>query len=114
MQCVVGVVDHAARRIREELLPLYPNVDGVVALEHGYGCGVAIDAPDAIIPIRTVRNLALNPNFGGEVLVVSLGCELRLPRGCCRRAPSRSTTATRSPAPTPSACRTMPMSASCR
>ena len=75
VQCVAGVVDHAARRIREELLPLYPNVDGVVALEHGYGCGVAIDAPDAIIPIRTVRNLALNPNFGGEVLVVSLGCE---------------------------------------
>jgi galactarate dehydratase len=50
-------------------------VDGVVGLEHGYGCGVAIDAPDAAIPIRTVRNLSLNPNFGGEVMVVSLGCE---------------------------------------
>jgi galactarate dehydratase len=63
------------RRIREELLPQYPNVDGVVALEHGYGCGVAIDAPDAVIPIRTLRNISLNPNFGGEVMVVSLGCE---------------------------------------
>jgi galactarate dehydratase len=47
----------------------------VVALEHGYGCGVAIDAPDAVIPIRTLRNISLNPNFGGEVMVVSLGCE---------------------------------------
>ncbi|MDO6386500.1 galactarate dehydratase [Uliginosibacterium sp. 31-12] len=75
VQCVAGVVEHAAKRIREELLPQYPNVDGVVALNHTYGCGVAIDAPTAIIPIRTVRNLALNPNFGGEVLVVSLGCE---------------------------------------
>ena len=75
VQCVAGVVEHAARRIREELLPHYPNVDGVVALEHSYGCGVAIDAPDAVIPIRTVRHLSLNPNFGGEVLVVSLGCE---------------------------------------
>jgi galactarate dehydratase len=75
VQCVAGVVEHAARRIREELLPRYPNVDGVVALEHSYGCGVAIDAPDAVIPIRTVRHLSLNPNFGGEVLVVSLGCE---------------------------------------
>ncbi len=75
VQCVAGVVDVAVRRIREELLPQYPNVDGVVALEHGYGCGVAIDAPDAVIPIRTVRNISLNPNFGGEVMVVSLGCE---------------------------------------
>ena len=45
------------------------------ALEHSYGCGVAIDAPDAMIPIRTLRNISLNPNFGGEVMVVSLGCE---------------------------------------
>ena len=52
VQCVAGVVDIAVRRIREELLPQYPNVDGVVALEHGYGCGVAIDAPDAVIPIQ--------------------------------------------------------------
>ncbi|MCM5569435.1 galactarate dehydratase [Burkholderiaceae bacterium FT117] len=75
VQCVSGVVDYAVRRIREELLPRYPNVDDVVSLEHVYGCGVAIDAPDAPIPIRTIRNLALNPNFGGEVMVVSLGCE---------------------------------------
>jgi galactarate dehydratase len=75
VQCVAGVARIAAERIRTELLPRYPNVDGVVALEHGYGCGVAIDAPDAVIPIRTLRNISLNPNFGGEVMLVSLGCE---------------------------------------
>ncbi len=75
VQCVAGVVDFALQRIKAELLPLYPNVDDVVGLEHSYGCGVAIDAPDAIIPIRTLRNISLNPNFGGEVMVVSLGCE---------------------------------------
>jgi len=75
VQCVAGVVEHALHRIRTELLPRYPNVDGAVALEHGYGCGVAIDAPDAIIPIRTLRNISRNPNFGGEVMIVSLGCE---------------------------------------
>ncbi|HVE53988.1 MAG TPA: UxaA family hydrolase, partial [Ramlibacter sp.] len=75
VQCVAGVARVAAERIRTELLPRYPNVDGVVALEHGYGCGVAIDAPDAAIPIRTLRNLSLNPNFGGELMMVSLGCE---------------------------------------
>ncbi|MBU3737722.1 MAG: galactarate dehydratase [Rhodoferax sp.] len=75
VQCVAGVVAHAVQRIRQELLPLYPNVDDVVGLEHSYGCGVAIEAPEASIPIRTLRHISLNPNFGGEVLVVSLGCE---------------------------------------
>ena len=75
VQCVAGVVDFAVQRIKTELLPHFPNVDDVVGLEHSYGCGVAIDAPDAIIPIRTLRNISLNPNFGGEVMVVSLGCE---------------------------------------
>ena len=75
VQCVAGVVDFAVQRIKAELLPKYPHVDDVVGLEHTYGCGVAIDAPDAIIPIRTLRNISLNPNFGGEVMVVSLGCE---------------------------------------
>jgi galactarate dehydratase len=75
VQCVAGVTEFAVKRIKEELLPRYPNVDDVVALEHSYGCGVAIDAPDAIVPIRTLRNISLNPNFGGEVMVVSLGCE---------------------------------------
>ena len=75
VQCVAGVTDFAVQRIKAELLPRFPNVDDVVSLEHSYGCGVAIDAPDAIIPIRTLRNISLNPNFGGEVMVVSLGCE---------------------------------------
>ncbi|KNZ32317.1 MAG: galactarate dehydrogenase [Methylibium sp. NZG] len=75
VQCVAGVVEFAVKRIKDELLPKYPNVDDVVGLEHSYGCGVAIDAPDAIIPIRTLRNITLNPNFGNEVMVVSLGCE---------------------------------------
>jgi galactarate dehydratase len=75
VQCVAGVVDLAVQKIKQDLLPLYPNVDDVVGIEHTYGCGVAIDAPDAIIPIRTLRNISLNPNFGNEVLVVSLGCE---------------------------------------
>ncbi len=75
VQCVAGVVDFVVKRIKAELLPKYPNVDGVVALNHIYGCGVAINAPAAIVPIRTIHNLALNPNFGNEVMVISLGCE---------------------------------------
>jgi len=79
VQCVVPTVNHAVARIRQELLPRFPNVDDVVALTHSYGCGVAIQAPDAAIPIRSIKNLSLNPNFGGPPLVVSLGCEKMQP-----------------------------------
>jgi galactarate dehydratase len=80
VQCVAGVVDHVAGRIRRDLLPRYPNVDDVVALNHTYGCGVAINAPAAVVPIRTLQNLVRNPNFGGEVMVIGLGCEKLLPQ----------------------------------
>lgn len=75
VQCAAGVVKKAIERIKRELLPQYPNVDDVVAVTHPYGCGVAINAPDAVIPIRAIRNLIKQPNFGGEIMVVGLGCE---------------------------------------
>ncbi|MBK4715169.1 MULTISPECIES: galactarate dehydratase [Tenebrionibacter/Tenebrionicola group] len=75
VHCVAGVVDYVVKIIERDLLPRYPNVDGVVGLNHLYGCGVAINAPAAVVPIRTIHNIALNPNFGGEVMVVGLGCE---------------------------------------
>ncbi len=75
VQCVAPTVDYAVRRIKAELLPRYPNVDDVVALTHNFGCGVAIEAPGAEIPIRTLRNISLHPNAGSVPLIVSLGCE---------------------------------------
>jgi galactarate dehydratase len=75
VQCVAATVDFAVKRIKAELLPQYPNVDDVIAITHIYGCGVAINAPGSEIPIRTLRNLSLNPNLGGAPMVVSLGCE---------------------------------------
>jgi galactarate dehydratase len=79
VQCVSGTMEFALKRIKAELLPKYPHVDDVVVLTHAYGCGVAINAPQAIVPIRTLQNLAGNPNFGGEILVVGLGCEKLVP-----------------------------------
>jgi galactarate dehydratase len=87
VQCVAGVVEHAVRRIKAQLLPRYPKVDDVVGLEHTYGCGVAIDVAGAEIPIRTLRNIGLNPNFGGELLVVSLGCEKLQPERLLKGVP---------------------------
>lgn len=75
VQCVAGVVDIAIDKMKKILLPKYPNVDDIVAVKHQYGCGVAINADEAYIPIRMIRNLAHHPNFGGVVMAVGLGCE---------------------------------------
>ena len=79
VQCVASTVDYAVRRIKAELLPKYPNVDDVIAITHNYGCGIAMNAPGTEIPVRTLRNLSLNPNLGGAPMVASLGCEKMQP-----------------------------------
>jgi galactarate dehydratase len=75
VQCVAPTVEYAVRRIQAELLPRFPNVDGVVAVTHSYGCGVAIEAPGAAVPIRTLKHIGLHANLAGQPMLVSLGCE---------------------------------------
>ena len=75
VQCVAPTVDYAVQRIKEEILPRFPHVDDVVAITHTYGCGIAIDAPGAEIPISTLKHISTHPNLGGAPLIVSLGCE---------------------------------------
>lgn len=69
-----------ARFICEEagksgLLDAYPNVDGLVPIIHGSGCGMAGSGPGYDILLRTLAGYARNPNFGG-ILLVGLGCEV--------------------------------------
>ncbi len=80
VQCVAPTVDFAVRRIKAEILPRFSHVDDVVAITHGYGCGVAIDAPGAAVPIQTLRNISLHPNIAAQPLIVSLGCEKLQPQ----------------------------------
>ncbi len=75
VQCVAPTVEFAVKRIKAEMLSRFPNVDDVVGITHSYGCGVAIDAPGAAIPIATLRHISLHPNIGGQPMIVSLGCE---------------------------------------
>jgi galactarate dehydratase len=75
VQCVAPTVDYAVRRIRNEILPRFRNVDDVIAITHTYGCGIAMDAPGAEVPISTIRHISTHANLGGAPLVVSLGCE---------------------------------------
>jgi galactarate dehydratase len=75
VQCVAPTVDYAVRRIQAEILPRFPNVDDVTAITHSYGCGVAIDAPGAAIPIQTLKHISMHANLASRPLIVSLGCE---------------------------------------
>jgi galactarate dehydratase len=75
VQCVAPTVEYAVRRIKSEILPRFPNVDDVVAVTHSYGCGVAIDAPGAAVPIRTLKHISLHANVAADPMIVSLGCE---------------------------------------
>jgi galactarate dehydratase len=86
VQCVTGVLNVAINRLRTEILIKYPNVDDIVPINHSYGCGVAINAPEAKIPIRTLKNLAKHPNFGGQLMVVALGCEKLTVEALCDKA----------------------------
>ena len=74
VHCMADVEDYVVKIIERDLLPKYLSIDGVVDLNHLYGCGVAINVPAAVVPIRTIHNIALNPNFGGEVMVVGMQC----------------------------------------
>lgn len=75
VQCATGVLNIAVEKMKAELLPKYPNVDDIVAINHDYGCGVAIQAPEAKVPIRILKNISKHPNFGGQMMLVGLGCE---------------------------------------
>jgi altronate hydrolase len=52
----------------------YPNVDGVVALTHGSGCGMDVNGESMHVLRRTLGGYARHANFAG-VLIVGLGCE---------------------------------------
>jgi altronate hydrolase len=65
-----GIADH----FRGEALAAFPNVDGVVALTHGSGCGMDTHGEGMKLLRRTLGGYARHPNFAG-VLVVGLGCE---------------------------------------
>ena len=98
-----GIADHFTRAARS---PTFPNVDGVVALTHGSGCGMDTHGEGMQMLRRTLGGYARHPNFAG-VLMVGLGCEANqisallgaagaaAKARCCARSPSRTPAARR-------------------
>jgi len=65
---------------RSGMLADYPNIDGVISLVHGTGCGIDLNGPAYDLLKKTQWGYAINPNVGG-VLMVGLGCEaFQIPR----------------------------------
>jgi len=65
-----GIADH----FKQRGLAGFPNVDGVVALTHGSGCGMDVNGESMQVLRRTLGGYARHANFAG-VLIVGLGCE---------------------------------------
>ncbi len=66
------ITEEAARR---GLFDAHPNIDGVVALTHGTGCGMDGGSEGYAILERTLWGHAGHPNFAG-ILMIGLGCEV--------------------------------------
>ncbi len=75
VNCSATVCKLVAERFPRELLARYPNVDGIVAITHATGCGMADRGEGFATLQRTLWGFARHPNFAG-VLLVGLGCEV--------------------------------------
>ena len=70
--CAAHTVELIAQSYAGERLP--PNVDGIIALPHGEGCGMAM-GPDVAQLQRTLSGMLDHPNVSAA-LVLGLGCEV--------------------------------------
>ncbi len=75
VNCSATVSRYIAEHVnRSGMLKTHPSIDGIVALTWGGGCAFNANAEGARILKRTFQGYALNPNFGG-MLMIGLGCE---------------------------------------
>ena len=75
VNCSATVARYVAERYGGHALADYPDVDGVVAISHGSGCGLDGGGEGMALLRRTLAGYARHPNFGG-IIFVGLGCEV--------------------------------------
>jgi altronate hydrolase len=76
VNCSATVVRHIADHFnRSGALDAYPNVDGVIALAHGTGCGMAASGEGYEALQRVLWGHATHPNVGAAIFI-GLGCEV--------------------------------------
>ena len=74
VNCSATAARFIAEQFRGSALAEFPNVDGVVALGHGTGCGMASEGLAMDLLRRTIGGYARHANFAG-ILILGLGCE---------------------------------------
>jgi altronate hydrolase len=73
VNCSATVARHVAAKFNDAILTEFPNVDGVAALTHDYGCGGCAGMGLNYIQ-RTLSGYIRHPNFYA-VVIIGLGCE---------------------------------------
>jgi altronate hydrolase len=74
VNCSATVARRIAAHFTPDVLSAFPNVDGVVAITHGTGCGMAEHGEPADLLRRVFVGYSTHPNFAA-VLLLGLGCE---------------------------------------
>jgi altronate dehydratase len=85
VNCSAHTSHQIAHYFTPERLAEYPNVDGVIALTHTYGCASRIGHEDYQLLARVLTGMARHPNVGAAIFV-SLGCETNQPADLMRSA----------------------------
>ncbi|RFC63402.1 altronate dehydratase [Fulvimarina endophytica] len=76
VNCSGSVARFVAHEVaRRCLLDEFPNVDGIVPIVHGTGCGMSGEGEGYETLFRTLAGYGHNANFGG-ILMLGLGCEV--------------------------------------
>ena len=75
VNCSATAARYIASSVSDQLLAEYPHVDGVVALAHSTGCGMAGAGEGYANLQRVLWGFAQHPNFAG-IVMVGLGCEV--------------------------------------
>ncbi len=74
VNCSASVSRYIVDRFDRSELAKYPNVDGLLALTHGTGCGIQFGGQVHEVLNRTLGGMARHANIGA-FLLVGLGCE---------------------------------------
>ena len=78
VNCSATVSKAIARHFDRDRLASFPNVDGIIALTHATGCGMAIDQLHHQMLDRVMAGFAKHANVAA-VLIIGLGCEVATP-----------------------------------
>ena len=75
VNCSASVSRFIADAFRGDALAEYPNIDGIVPVCHGMGCGCSGSNEGFEILLNTIGGYVRHPNFAG-ILIIGLGCEV--------------------------------------